>query len=303
MVYKAILLGISSSTPTKDRNPPSLAIRYNSEVILFDCAEGVQKQLMATKTSYMDIEKIFITHYHADHFLGLPGLLATMSLHERTQDLTIFGPKRIKEKVTALLEIFEINLKYELKFVEIKEGVVFSNDDYLIEAKRVKHSLENYGFVFRERNKVGKFVKEKALALGIPEGPLFSKLKDGKTVEYKGKTFNPEQVMDYTHVKEGKSIGYFVDLYDLGHKDLVKDVDLMFHEATFLSEDKIQAKKTLHSIVSEIAKMFEKAKVKKWILINFSTRYKDLQPLINEAQMHFPNAEIGEELQEYVLRK
>ncbi len=303
MTYKAILLGISSSTPTKDRNPPSLAIRYNSEVILFDCAEGIQQQLMATKTSYMDIEKIFITHYHADHFLGLPGLLATMSLHERTNPLTIFGPKKIKEKVLTLLNIFEINLKYEINFIELKEGIVFENDDYKIIAKFVKHSVENYGFIFREKDKVGKFIKENALALGLPEGPMFSKLKDGKNVEYNGKTIKPEQVMDYSHVKEGKSIGYFVDLYDLRHKDVLNDVDLLFHEATFLNADKIQAKKTLHSIVSEIAKMLEKTNVKKWILMNFSTRYKDLQPLINEAQMYFPNAELGKELKEYVLRK
>lgn len=303
MVYKAILLGISSSTPTKDRNPPSLAIRYNSEVILFDCAEGIQKQLMATKTSYMDIEKIFISHYHADHFLGLPGLLATMSLHERINQITIYGPKKIKDKVTDLLEIFEINLKYELNFVELKEGIVFENEDYLIKAKRVRHSIETYGFVFTEKDVVGKFNKEKALALGLPEGPLFSQLKSGKAVEYKGKTFKPEQVMNYDVVKTGKSIGYFVDLYDLTHKDFLKDVDILFHEATFLGIDKIQAKKTLHSNVLDIAKMLEKTNVKKWVLMNFSTRYKDLQPLINEAQMHFPNAELGEELKEYVLKK
>jgi len=303
MVFKAILLGISSSTPTKDRNPTCLAIRLDDEVILIDPSEAVQQQLMRTKTSYMDIDKILISHFHADHFLGLAGLLATMSLHERKNEVTIFGPKGVKDKVLGLMKIFEILLKFELNFVEVKTGTVFECEKYIITAHEVKHSLKTFGYIFKEKDKIGRFIKEKAITLGIPEGPLYNQLKSGKIVSYKNKTFKPEQVMDYSYVKNGISIGYFVDLRDPSIKETIKNVNLLFHEAMFLDEDRELAKKTMHSCIGETARMLAKTNVEKWILINFSTRYRELDLLENEANRFFQRTEIGKELKEYVLRK
>jgi ribonuclease Z len=300
-MFKAILMGISSSTPTKDRNPTSLAVRYGSEIILFDAAEGVQQQFMRTKTSYMDVNKIFISHFHADHFLGLPGLLATMDLHEREAPVTIYGPRGIKDKVLDLLKIYELTLRYPLEFKVLESGIVYEDDDYKIIAEKVIHSFENYGFVFQEKDKVGKFIKQKALDLGLPEGPLFSKLQNGQIVEHNGNKIKPEDVMDYSHVKKGNSLAYFVDTSSKEQFDLLQNVDLVFHEAMFMESEIKQAKKKTHSVVSEVAKNLERVRAKKWILVNFSTRYTNLESLLIEAQQYFPNSELGIELKEYVL--
>lgn len=301
MSFSAILLGISSSTPTKDRNTVSLAVKYNGEVFLFDTAEGVQQQLMKTKTSYMDINNIFISHFHADHFLGLPGLIATMSLHERQNPIYIYGPKGIEERVNNILESFEIFPKFELRFKILRSGAIYEDKNIVVKAKRVNHGIENYGFRIEEKDTIGKFVREKAEKLGIPEGPLYSQLKSGKEVEYKGKIIKPEQVMDYGYIKKGRVLSYLMDLLDSDVLDLVKDSDLVFHEACFTIKDKEQSRKTKHSVAAEVAKTLDSAKVKRWILANFSARYKNLESTLNEARQYFPNSEIGEELKEYEI--
>lgn len=302
MVFSVTLLGISSSTPLKDRNHTSLAVKYDGELILFDAGESVQQQLMRTKLSNMDITKIFITHFHADHFLGLPGLLATMSLHRRSQPLTIFGPKGVKERIKTILEAYEIATLYNLNFVELKNGVVFESDNYTISARKMTHLIETYGFIFREKDTVGKFVKEKALALGIPEGPLYAELKSGKAVEYKGKIFKPLQVMNYASVKKGKSIGYIVDCYDANYEDFLKNTDLLFHETCFAEKDRAQAKKTRHSVTKDVAKVAKDAGVDKLIIMNFSPRYSNLDYMLHEVQKIFPDAEVGQELKTYKLK-
>ncbi len=301
MVLSATLLGISSSTPLKDRNTTSLAVKYEGELILFDAGESVQQQLMKTKLSNMAIDKIFISHFHADHFLGLPGLLATMSLHKRNNPITIFGPKGVKERVKRILEEFEIALLYKLEFVELKNGIVFENDNYTISARRMNHLIETYGFVFKEKDSVGKFVKEKALALGIPEGHLYAELKSGKAVEYKGKIFKPTQVMDYASIKKGKSIGYVVDCSDKNYEDFVEGTDILFHETCFAEKDKEQAKKTRHSLTTDVANIAKDANVKKLVIMNFSPRYSNLSYMLHEVQKIFPDAEVGQELKTYIL--
>lgn len=301
-MLQATLMGISSSIPLKDRNHTSLAIKYEGEVILFDVGEGLQQRLMKAKISYMEISKIFITHFHADHFLGLPGLLATMSLHKRDSPLTIFGPKGVENKIKTLLNVFEIEPVYRIDYFELKDGVVFETKEYSIEAKRVRHFLETYAFVFREKDRVGKFIKEKALVLGIPEGPLYSELKDGKTIKLKGKTIKPEQVIDYSKVKKGKSIGYVIDCFDSNYVGFVSNLDILFHEATFMMKDLSKAKKTLHSVTTYVGKIAKNAKVKRLILMNFSARYTDLNALLYEVQKIYPDAELGEELKTYKLK-
>ena len=151
MTFNATLLGISSSVPVNDRNHTSLAVKYDAELILFDCGESSQQQLMRSVYSYMDVSKIFISHFHADHFLGLPGLIATMSLNNRKNDLYIFGPKGVKKRVTNILDLFEIKPLFKIIYKELKEGLVYSNDKYEIHSKRFRHGIENYGFVMRKR--------------------------------------------------------------------------------------------------------------------------------------------------------
>lgn len=302
MVLQATVLGISSSIPLKDRNHTSLAIKYDGEVILFDCGEGLQQRLMKAKISNMEVDKIFITHFHADHFLGLPGLLATMSLHKRSNPITIYGPNGIEKRVKTLLSIYEIQTVYDIKYHELHEGIVCDTKEYTISAKRVKHLLETYAFVFKEKDKVGKFIKEKAIALGIPEGPLYSELKEGKSVKYKGNVIKPEDVMDYSNVKKGKTIAYVVDCFDFGYIDFIKDVDILFHESMFMKKDLLLAKKTRHSITTNVAEIAKDAKVKRLVIFNFSARYTELDEVLHEVQTIYPDAELAEELKTYKLK-
>ncbi|PIU22066.1 MAG: hypothetical protein COT14_03660 [Candidatus Diapherotrites archaeon CG08_land_8_20_14_0_20_30_16] len=301
MVFDATLLGISSSTPLKNRNHTSLAVKYDGEVILFDAGESVQQQLMKVKISYMAITKIFITHFHADHFLGLPGLLATMSLHKREEPLTIYGPNGVEKRVRTILEFFEIQTVYDLKFVELHNGIICDTKEYQIIARGVKHLLPNFAFVFKEKDSVGKFLKEKALALGIPEGPLYSQLKDGKAILWKGRKISPDEVMDYKTIKRGKSLAYVVDCFDANYEDFLENVDVLFHESAFMKKDLLQAKKTRHSVTINVAEIAKNAKVKKLVLINFSPRYDDLNTLLHEVQSIYPDAELGQELKTYNL--
>lgn len=300
-MFQATLMGISSSIPLKNRDQTSLAIKYGGEVILFDAGEGLQQRMMKAKISYMEVSKIFITHFHADHFLGLPGLLATMSLHKRETPVTIFGPKGVEQKINNMLNVFEISTVYKINYVELKNGVVFEDKDYMVEARLVRHSLETYALVFREKDRVGKFIKEKALALGIPEGPLYSELKNGNTIRYGGKEIKPEQVVDYSVVKKGKSIGYVVDCFDSRYVDFISNVDILFHEAMFMKKDLSNAKKTLHSVTTKVGEIAKNAKVKRLIIMNFSARYTDLNAVLYEVQKMYPDAELGEELKTYKL--
>lgn len=302
MTFNATLLGISSSVPVNDRNHTSLAVKYDSELILFDCGESAQQQLMKSVYSYMDISKIFISHFHADHFLGLPGLIATMSLNSRKNDLHIFGPKGIRKRLVNILKLFEINPLFKIIYKELKEGLVYSNDKYEIHAKHFRHGLENYGFVMKEKDIIGKFVKEKAFALGLPESNLYSELKAGRKVKYNNKIITPDMVMDYTFVKKGKSLGYIVDLNDKNYSDFIKNLDLLFHESMFLEKDRLQAKKHKHSVVTDVANIAKQANVKSLVLMNFSARYHDLAPMLKEARKIFKNSILGEELKVYKLK-
>ncbi len=303
MVFNARLLGISSSIPLKDRNHTSLAIRFDGDVILFDCGEGIQQQFMKSKLSFMDINAIFITHFHADHFLGLPGLLATMSLHKRTIPIKIFGPVGIKERVESILKSFTIELFYDLEFFELFEGKVYETKNYEVYAKKMNHQILNYGFVFKEKDKVGTFSKVKALKLGIPEGPLFSELQNGKTIIFNKKEIKPLDVMDYSLNKKGLSLGYIVDCNDKGYENFIKDLDILFHETTFMKKDSLQAKKTLHSITTDVAKIAKDSNVKNLIIMNFSARYTNLEEVLYEVQNIYDKAEIGEELKIYEIKK
>ncbi len=302
MVFQATLLGISSSIPLKDRNHSCLAVKFDGEVILFDAGEGVQQQLMRSKVSNMEIDKIFISHFHADHFLGLPGLLATMSLHKREDPVVIYGPRGVEQRITKLLEIYEIQTVYPIKYQELSNGLVCDTKEYQVFARRVKHLLETYAFVFKEKDKVGKFLKAKAVALGIPEGPMYSQLQDGKTIEFKGKKIHPKDVMDLDSIKHGKSLGYVVDCFDKDYDTFLENVDVLFHEAMFMKKDIALARKNFHSVTDNVGKVAKNAKVKKLIIFNFSARYTDLNALLHEVQSTYPDAELGEELKTYKLK-
>ena len=294
-----VFLGTSCSTPAKNRNLSSMALKYGGEWFLFDCPEGAQMQMIKANISYMKTKNIFISHFHADHFLGLPGLIATMSLHERSEPLTIFGPRGIGERVNRILKFSLMGTNFPVVCKEVKSGKILEAGNYSVNAVKVKHDVECYGYVFMENDKEGKFMRKKAEKLGIPVGPLYSKLQSGESVKVKGKTFKPEDVMDYGKGRKGKKVSYIVDTLPEGkYFDAVKESDVLVHEASFMQDMKERAKKTMHSTAQQAGGVAKKCKVKRLVLTHMSPRYKKVREIENEAKKEFANSVAATDLME-----
>jgi len=296
---KLTVLGTSASTPSKERNLSSVVLNFDGLNYLFDCPEGTQRQLMKAKVSYMKINAIFLSHFHGDHILGLPGLLATMSMHQRDYPLHVFGPKGVKEKVKKAVELSLLKVNFEIKAVEVKQGKIFEEENFFVEAFKLNHDIPCYGYVFKEKDSFGKFNRQKALELGIPEGPLWGQLQKGKKVKSGKKTFKPEDVLDESGKKKGKKISFVFDtLANPSYIQKVKESDVLFHESTFLEKLKERAKETMHSTAKDAGKIAEKAQVKKLVLFHFSPRHKETEKFDIEAREFFGNVIAAKDLEE-----
>jgi len=211
MTFKLMILGTASSMPMKNRNLSSAALRYHGEIALLDCAEGTQQQLMRSKFSLMRVNNILITHWHLDHFMGIYGLLATMVMQNRSVPLTIYGPKATEPGPKKFIDIIKkTKTNFPLQFKEItKQGKLYKFKDITVEAVKLKHSVPSFGYVFTQI-KPPKFNRNKAVKLGVPEGPMFAKLQAGRSVKLKsGKTVKPSQVLIGGEQK--KQVAYYVD--------------------------------------------------------------------------------------------
>ena len=297
-----VFLGTASAAPTPERNLSSIAIRYLGEWILFDCPEGGQRQMLTSGVSYMKISKIFLTHLHLDHVLGLPGLLATMQMHQRTDPLTIFCPVGWKPKTSALIRLAP-KTGFEIKLEEITGGLVVSNDAYSISAVALKHEVTCFGLIFQQAPKPGTFLREKAVKLKIPEGPLWRKLQSGQSIKLKGKTISPKMVMDATKKKNGVKIAYIVDTAPAkSYHKAIAGSDILVHEATFGNEFAVRAKETLHSTAMDAAKAAASAKCKQLILTHLSSRHKTGDDLVREAQTIFKNTTVAKDLDSLTVK-
>ncbi len=299
---KVVFLGTSASVPTKERNLSSIAIRFNGEWFLFDAPEGTQRQMMAAKTSYLKINNIFISHFHADHFLGLGGLLATMNIHGRDWPITIYGPKGIREKVGQALELAMLEPGFEVKCVQVKKGVVLEDEKFLIEAVPLKHEIECFGYIFTEKDKQGEFDREKAIKLGVPVGPLFGELQKGNKVKLDGRTIKPEDVIDKSKARPGRKIAVIFDtLPSREYHKAIAGADLLIHESSFLEELKDRAKETMHSTALDAAKAAKEAGCKKLALFHLSARHKENEKFENEARKAFGDVIVAKDLMELEL--
>ncbi|HZX19826.1 MAG TPA: ribonuclease Z [archaeon] len=299
---KIIFLGTSASTPTKNRNLSSIVIRFGGEWLLFDAPEGTQRQMMKSKVSYLKINNIFISHFHADHFLGLGGLLATMNIHGRDWPMTIYGPKGIKRKVDETLKLAMLEPLFEIKCVEVSKGKIFENELFTIEAVPLKHEIECYGYVFKEHDKPGEFDKAKAIKLGIPIGPLFSELQKGKSVKVNGKTIKPEEVLDKTKARKGKKISIIFDtLPSKNYYKQIEESDILIHEASFLEKLKERANETMHSTAGDAGRIAKETNAKQLILFHLSARHKEDELFENEARQEFANVIVANDLMELEL--
>jgi ribonuclease Z len=296
-----IFLGTGGSWPTIKRNVTSIAIKRGREVILFDCGEGTQRQLQKSNLSYMQIKKIFITHFHGDHFLGLPGIIQTMQLNDRKLDLTIYGPKGITELVKQILSLGYFKPTFQISTYEVKNNEKICFKEYDIRVMSVNHGVPTVAYALIEHKRPGKFNKEKALKLDIPEGPLFSKLQKGNTIKlHNGTTIHPEQILGPP--RAGRKIVISGDTrYCNGLIDFSKDADALVHEGTFDSKLKDIAYQYGHSTVSEAAEIAKKAKVKTLFITHISPRYIEYSDLLKEAQSIFKKSIIPKDLQTAII--
>ena len=189
-----IFLGTSSAVHSKERNHPSIALKAFGDVMLFDCGEGTQRQMLHTKVSPMKISRIFISHLHGDHILGLPGLLQSLGLQDREEKLTIYGPRGLSKVKDAIYNFGYCKFDFPIDFVEIGTEIIEETDEYIIRSQSVRHNVPSLAYSIEEKKKP-RFLREKAIELGIPVGPAFGRLHNGEEVEVNGKIIKPEQVL------------------------------------------------------------------------------------------------------------
>lgn len=296
---RLVVLGTSCSNPTVERNLTAVALQFEGNWLLFDCPEGTQRQMMKAGVSYMRVHSIFLSHFHADHVLGLPGLMATMAMHERDAPLNVFGPKGTKKEVEKVMDLALMRKNFEIRVKEVSSGPVLEGEKFSVSSVPLKHGVKCLGFVFKERDKEGTFQREKALKLGIPEGPLWSKLQKGQKVKIKGKEFRPGQVMDYDKGRKGKKVSIVMDtLPSDSYFDAVQESDVLVHEAAFLEKHITRAKETKHSTAKQAAWVAEQTNAKKLVLVHISPRYKKNKDIENEARQEFGNVIVPKDLEE-----
>jgi len=297
-----IFLGTGGSWPTVKRNVSSIAIKRDGEIILFDCGEGTQRQFQKSKLSYMQISKIFITHFHGDHFLGLPGLIQTMQLNDRDIPLDVYGPKGMNMLTTQLLSLGYFKPNYQIISHEIDEKNVLDFGEYKIKTLRVKHGVPALAYCLEEKMRPGKFNKSKALELGIPEGPLFSKLQRGETITLSdGRKIQPDEVLGPP--RKGRKIVISGDTKPIDEMiDFAQDADVLIHEATFDSNLKDISMEYGHTTASQAAEIAKKANVEKLFLTHISPRYFNAKELEEEAQKIFKNSFVPKDFQEIEIR-
>jgi ribonuclease Z len=297
-MLKIIFLGTSGSVPTPNRGMPALMVLREGERMLFDCGEGTQRQMMKARSGFMDVASIFLSHFHADHTLGIPGLLQTMSFQGRTEPLYIYGPEFVEEFCDLLSRLGYLNLGFPLIARRLDPGDRIEFRDYTIEAFRNYHSVPGLGYVLREKPRPGRFNKARALELGVPEGPLFGRLHRGETVEANGRKISSEDVVG--EPRPGRTIVYTGDTIPseafLSH---LKDADVWISEATFADDMADKAGETMHSTASGVAKLAARAGVKQLILTHVSSRYaQDPAPLLADAKKHFENVTVADDFTE-----
>jgi len=287
---KLTILGSSSALPTSGRYPSAHVLNAHERLFLIDCGEGTQMQLRKTRTRFAKINHIFISHLHGDHVFGLYGLLSTFSLMGRTNPIHLYAPENYDKMLKSHLSDFDINLSFGIDFIPLsgKDPVKILDDKYLtVTSFPLQHRIPSYGFLFREKRSERNLIKECVEKYQIPQIRLPAIKKgedfvtpDGVIIKNEDLTLPPHEPLSYAYCSDTK---YFKRL-----ASFVKGVSLLYHEATFDKSKEDLAKITGHSTTLDAAKTAIDAKVGALIIGHFSARYKEIEPLVEEAQTIFP---------------
>ena len=295
-----VFLGTSSAVHSYERSHPAIVLKAFGEVMLFDCGEGTQRQFIYANVSPMKVSKIFLSHYHGDHILGLPGLLQSMSFRGRENKLTIYGPEGIEQLEESILSLGHCKIDFPLEFVKIGSEVVEENEEYIIKSQYVQHNVPGLAYSIEEKKKP-RFLREKAIELGVPVGPDFGRLHNGEEVEIDGKIIRPEQVLG--EPRKGIKISYSGDTLPCEEMiELAKDSTVLIHESTYIEEDKDKADEHFHSTSKDAARIAKLSNSKELILTHISTRYTETDELLKEAKEIFENTKLAEDMMKIKLR-
>jgi ribonuclease Z len=302
---EVIPLGTSSAVPTRDRHFSATAVQYEGDVLLFDCGEGTQIQLLRAGVKQPRLVGIFITHFHGDHYFGLMGLLNTLALVGYEHELTISGPAGIGRLIDGLPGQSNERLPFPVRYVELPADlthqVVLDTPAYTVEARPLEHSVFTAGYRFQEKDRPGNLDVEKAGTLGITDYRDYQALKAGRAVTLAdGQVVRPEAVVGPRH--PGAAFAYVTDSRPCdGGRALAHAANLLYHEATFIRDDQERAYATRHSTAAEAAEVARDAGADRLLIGHFSARYRDAEALVIEARTVFKNSEAAEELKRYPL--
>ncbi len=301
--FELLILGSSSAAPTSQRNPSAQLLNVAERFFLIDCGEATQIQLRKYKTKFQKIDHILISHLHGDHFLGLPGLLSSMHLLGRKQELNIYCPPELKEIIDKINSVSDTRINYPIKWHFTKNkglNLIFEDDKVEVHSFPMKHRIFCTGFLFKEKplpRKIDKFKLEK-YKVSVADIHNLRKGEDiineaGKKIKNKDLTIDPS---------EPRSFAYCSDtIYDVDLVKFIKGVDLLYHESTFLNDKEKRAQETFHSTAEQAAKIAKLAKVKQLLLGHYSARYPDIDDFLKEASPFFNNLLLATEGKKIVI--
>ena len=306
-MFEVIPLGVGAAIPTPDRHLSGTVVRRRGRSVLFDCGEGTQLQLVRAGLLRGRLDAVCITHLHGDHVLGLPGLVSTLGMMDRSDPLTVVGPVGLKTMMAAIPGLGRTDPPFEIRYVELAEGFehafVFEDAEVTVEARPLHHRVFCAGYRFQERTRPGTLDAEAARAAGIPDGPDMAALKRGEPVTLAdGTVVAPDGLVGPE--QPGAAFAYLLDTAPCdGGRQLAESADLVMHDATFTDAHADRAAETLHATARQAAEVARDAGAQRLLLTHFSARYDDLGPLVDEARAVFPDVEAARELERYAVRR
>ncbi len=295
MKFELTILGSSSATPIFERNPTSQLLNINEKYYLIDCGEGTQQQLMRFGLKAQRIDYIFISHLHGDHYLGLVGLLSSMHLNGRSKPIKVFGPPELKEILDMQFKFSMTALRFPLEFYPtqaVKSDLIFENTDVKVETIILNHRIPCTGFKFTLKRRLPKIRMDKVAELAIP---VEHRQLIKKGFPYTDMDGNIHQAEELTSpADEPRSYAYCSDtLCDWTYIDQIRGVNLLYHESTFMHDMLARAEETYHTTAMQAGEIAKRAEVKQLLIGHFSARYRDLNPLLEEARLKFENVALA----------
>jgi len=279
---KLVFLGTSAAQPTERRGLSCICLVKEGEILMFDAGESAQISYMKSGLGWNKKMKIFVTHLHGDHCVGILGLLQTMSMQNRTEILEIFGPSGIDEFIAANIKVLNFGLSFPILINIIKDEEIIEEENFSIRICKANHSITAYSYLFEEKDKPGRFNVKKAKELRIPEGELWNRLQNGNQIEINGRVIKSEEVLG--EKRPGKKVGISGDTMPTEKLEkFFTGCDYLVFDSTFLNEEKQRAQDTCHSTAKQAATLGKNARVKNLILTHFSARYKDEKGHLDEA--------------------